>query len=441
MKKAIKFLTILCLTTYLFVSCNNDDDSTEIENPVIQTISLSSPLNGGSDISTLPSLQWEEIISEEEVTYNVYLGETPEVLSLQAEGLTISNYDIVDELDNSTLYYWSVEAVNTNGVIGTSVVSNFITENIEVLITILSPLNDESNISTLPLLQWELINSDEEEVTYNVYLGETPDTLSLQAEGLTVNNYDIVDELDNNTMYYWSVEAVSINGIFETSVVSGFITTKAEVLIIWDDSATNINTISLKDALIDASFNVTISDVNGPNWDNTNPSIVGFDAVIHMNGDTWTQDMPEDGQNALANFVQNEGGYYIGTEWSSWAYYNNNTLQFMEELFLFADASLGNYGNLGTYIINNEEIDHPVLIGIPNFTLDTDGVFATAIVYDTDPSTVLMNEGNNDAVVVREFTDIDGKILNFSHTGNYQGHTSFSDTNVQNIIINFINWN
>ena len=59
-------------------------------------------------------------------------------------------------------------------------------------------------------------------------------------------------------------------------------------------------------------------------------------------------------------------------------------------------------------------------------------------VFSSQPAEVLMTEGTNDAVVVREFGL--GKVLNFHHSGNYASKSHFSDSNIQQIILNFLNW-
>ena len=92
------------------------------------------------------------------------------------------------------------------------------------------------------------------------------------------------------------------------------VATAVNVLIIWDDASTNANTVSLKNALAAAGHTVTLSSVSETAWDGTNPSLAGFKVVIHLDGTTYSTNMPTAGQTALLSFVQNGGGY-IGSEW------------------------------------------------------------------------------------------------------------------------------
>jgi hypothetical protein len=54
------------------------------------------------------------------------------------------------------------------------------------------------------------------------------------------------------------------------------------VLIIYDDSTTNVNTQLLKTAMVAAGFEVSFSDVSETDWNNTNPTLDNFFAVLHF---------------------------------------------------------------------------------------------------------------------------------------------------------------
>ena len=76
------------------------------------------------------------------------------------------------------------------------------------------------------------------------------------------------------------------------------------VLILYDNSPTNTNTVALKTSLQNQGFQVTISAVSESFWNNTNPSLTGFHAVIHLNGSTYATEMPIAGQTALVFLEQ-----------------------------------------------------------------------------------------------------------------------------------------
>lgn len=207
------------------------------------------------------------------------------------------------------------------------------------------------------------------------------------------------------------------------------------VLIIYDDTTLNVNTQSLKVSLEEEGFIVRFSQVNESKWDNTNPPLTGFYGVIHLNGTSWESEMPQAGQNALVDFVENKSGYYVSAEWNSFQIYGGEMLAMRDLILLDRGNSAG--GEL-TYTAVPEEVDHPVMDKVAaSFLIEADAN-GTSHQFSSQPSVVIMTEGTRDAVIVREFGN--GKILGFHHSGNYAGYTTWSDPNIQKIIINFLNW-
>ncbi len=207
------------------------------------------------------------------------------------------------------------------------------------------------------------------------------------------------------------------------------------VLIIHDNGSTFSNTVSLKDTLDSEGFDVTITSVNESNWNNTNPSVSAFDAVIHLNGTSYASEMPQAGQIALHDFVEDDEGVYIGFEWNSYQRFNLNQLQNLDDLILF-QRSTGITGSV-THTISAGQANHPVLSGIPNSFSVYDG-YNVGNLRTLSGSTLLMQSGGNPLVAVRDFGQ--GHILNFAMAANYsQGNsTVLTSSHIQTIIINFI---
>ncbi|MGB0868069.1 MAG: GEVED domain-containing protein [Flavobacteriales bacterium] len=207
------------------------------------------------------------------------------------------------------------------------------------------------------------------------------------------------------------------------------------VLIIYDDSISNPNTQSLKLFLENEGMEVQFSEVTESNWNNTNPSLDDFNAVIHLNGDSYGYEMPNEGQVALTNFVKNNEGKYIGFEWNAWQYFSKTQLQSMGDLILFDYISYIYDHDIDLQQVP-EQSTHPVLKDIPsNFSLFTSTNLGKIRNFNTYPTTLLMTEGENDALAFRPFHS--GYVLNFHLAGNYYNH-SLSNLNVQKIISNFI---
>jgi hypothetical protein len=211
--------------------------------------------------------------------------------------------------------------------------------------------------------------------------------------------------------------------------------TAQNILIIYDDSPTNANTLSLKSALETEGFTVTLSSVSETAWDNTNPSLSGFNVVIHLNGTTYDVEMPTAGQLALVDFVENNGGKYIGFEWNNYEVENNRMMS-MVDLILTVRGASGN--GVRNYTVVPGKAAHPVLQGVGDFSI-TANVNGTLRTFATNPAVVLMTDENTDVVVIRKFGN--GKVLGFNESGNYtSGTNSLSNANFHKLIVNFINW-
>ena len=210
------------------------------------------------------------------------------------------------------------------------------------------------------------------------------------------------------------------------------------VLIIYDDSPTNTNTVALKDALTNAGYTATISTANESAWNNTNPALTNFDVVIRLNGTSYSTEITSAGQLALMDFVENDGGVYVQFEWDAYQYDQNSQMQAMEDLILFQRTS----GSTSTLTLTevSSQSNHPVLANVPaSFSLTTCGYNVGSLrSFSNDPSVTLMTDGTNPAVAVREFGA--GCVLGFHNAGNYSSSTVLSDTNLQCIIIDFIGY-
>jgi hypothetical protein len=208
------------------------------------------------------------------------------------------------------------------------------------------------------------------------------------------------------------------------------------VLIIYDDSTTNINTVSLSNALTLEGFTVSFSAVSEFNWDNSNPSLCGYEAVIHLNGTTYTEEMPSVGQLALVDYVENNNGIYVGFEWNAYQV-SVGEMQDMLDLVLF-DRVDGNGAAPFAVTTVPVQVGHPVLAGVVSpFNLTASVNVGPLHTFAVDPSMALMTINVDPAVAIRSFGT--GHVLGFSNAGNYNGLPALSNVNIQKMIVNFIN--
>ncbi|MBJ6119300.1 HYR domain-containing protein, partial [Pontibacter sp. BT310] len=206
------------------------------------------------------------------------------------------------------------------------------------------------------------------------------------------------------------------------------------VLLIWDEM--NVNTTNLVNSLTDAGLNVTLSATNETGYNGTNPSLTGFDAVIHLNGTTYMSPMPIAGQNALVDFVVNKGKTYITNEWSA---YEEGSMATMNDIIVLKRSN--GIDGVFTYSMVASQAGHPILKGIPtSFALPMGAANVGGIrTYSSNQPIVLMTSEHGAAVAVREFSN-GGKAVGFQHAGNYNDYTTLSDINAQKLYINSVKY-
>ena len=136
-----------------------------------------------------------------------------------------------------------------------------------------------------------------------------------------------------------------------------------EVLLIYD--VTGQCTPDLQTALTNAGMTVTLSDTSETAYNGTNPSPANFDAVIHLNGTTYNTEMPVAGQNALVDYVVNDGGGFIHTEWDAYEIDDRNRMLAMEPITILERTS-GREGTNMQYNITASQSSHPVVENVPS---------------------------------------------------------------------------
>jgi hypothetical protein len=206
-------------------------------------------------------------------------------------------------------------------------------------------------------------------------------------------------------------------------------------LLIYDVNSTA--TQALKTALQNAGISVTLSSTAEDAYNGTNPSPNGFSAVIHLNGTTYTTDMPLAGQDALVNYVNNLGGTYISGEWDSYEFQIGH-MQHMRDLILM-DRYSGETTTI-TYTTVAGQANHPVLTNIPSsFSFFAGTSPSNLHSFATQAATTIMTDQHNTAAVaVRNYGS--GRVVYFNHAGNYSNPSALTDANIQRLYINGVLW-
>ncbi len=209
------------------------------------------------------------------------------------------------------------------------------------------------------------------------------------------------------------------------------------VLILWDFSTGEPSTLSLKSFLESKGMQVSLSGQSEIYWDNTNPSSDNFSAIIHLAGYTFTSAMPNEGQDALIDFVQNKGGKYITFEWNAYKLYSGYYQQSMSDILLFeytTGASSTGFVNPTSNYVNSSLFNN---VTFP-FSLSTTYTNGGLRQFATNPSELVLEFSNIPFAAKRVFGN--GEILHFNSTPNYNEDQTLALPEIQEIIANFIGY-
>jgi hypothetical protein len=187
-----------------------------------ETVSLTAPVDGATDVATDAALTWQSVVDPDgdEVSYEVLLGteETPvtTVITDQAETT------FAPTLSANTNYFWKVIAKDDKGGVSESAIWNFTTLNNNPGAVILtSPSNAASDISGDSNLTWEIsTDPDGDDIVYDVYLDTEVIPATIVSSDQEEHSY--APALDVGTTYYWKVVAKDPHGGISESAVWSF---------------------------------------------------------------------------------------------------------------------------------------------------------------------------------------------------------------------------
>ena len=176
-----------------------------------------SPADDAVSQPTTPTLSWEGTGA----TYSVFVGTSPDNLTLVEEGLTEPTIQLAD-LETSTEYFWRVDSFQGEEV-RTGVVWSFTTASGAgplAKVSNMSPAKDAMVAVDGLTLSWEG-NAD----TYDVFIGTAANSLTRVAENITETSFQPAN-LEANKVYFWRVDAKRGDATV-TGDASSFITTGA----------------------------------------------------------------------------------------------------------------------------------------------------------------------------------------------------------------------
>lgn len=207
-------------------------------------------------------------------------------------------------------------------------------------------------------------------------------------------------------------------------------------LIIADDSPTG--TAELAMALTNAGFTVTTTAVPSYQYNGTNPSPMGFGAVLVLAGGpgntSFQTDMPAAGQTALVDYVNTSGNGLVLTEWAAYQVLGNRW-QTLSPLVLL--TRVGAYTGQVSYTVDPAFMNHPIWTGLPStFTFASTSNVGIAKA-GAGVKRVAGSPDAIDAVVLRDSPV--GRVVHIAHAGNYAPN-GWSNTNIKTLVSNSVNW-
>jgi hypothetical protein len=174
----------------------------------------------------------------------------------------------------------------------------------------------------------------------------------------------------------------------------------------------------------------TLAPVTEYNYNGANPSLVGFDVVLLLDGASpaYNYDMPTSGQTALVNFVQNGGGF-IGTAWLP---YERGYGRYASMAQLVPLTRITGHETTDTYTV---VVNHPVTAGLPSsFSVPQAGYDVAS----ANSGTVVITGANaQDAVVVKQYGS--GRVVGLATAAGYYTYNPWN-ANMQTLLINAIEW-
>ncbi|MBI9081743.1 MAG: hypothetical protein JEY79_18635 [Pseudodesulfovibrio sp.] len=176
---------------------------------------LISPVDEAIDVATNVTLDWEASVDPDgdALKYYVYMDTVNNTYRVvcPVEGIDETNYT-PGSVEEGRTYYWFIMVKDSNGAATRTGTRDFTTVSPDLTFPATpTPINEATGIDTTEAIElsWQH-DQEDREITYNLYFSKNPRSLTLKAEDLNQKTYTINEYLNENTWYYWQVEAVDV---------------------------------------------------------------------------------------------------------------------------------------------------------------------------------------------------------------------------------------
>jgi len=188
------------------------------------SFSLISP-NNVTLASLTPTFEWNATTDPDgnSISYDLWYATNPDFINkVTVDDLTTNSYTPTVPLNDNSIYYWKVKAVDGDGQVTwcTEVDWYFdinLANNAPNTFTLSAPTNGNSTNTTMPTFEWSSSYDVDpgDEITYTLWVGTNykflPGTF-MEHENIAGESYTLTDPLNTSTYYYWKVKAVDTEG-------------------------------------------------------------------------------------------------------------------------------------------------------------------------------------------------------------------------------------
>jgi PKD repeat protein len=226
------------ITYHYVVTAVYDDGESEPSNETfavavsVQPPVLLTPSDNVTDVAINPRLQWRP--SEGATSYQVNVSTSADfnTLIVDASNLTQTSLSLSD-LQFGTRYFWRVRSFSANDTSNWSAVWRFTTIALPIPPTLVQPPNGASLMSNSTTLIW-IPPQNAESYQLQVSKSSVFSSAEIDTAGITEPGFQL-QNLENNTLYYWRVSTTNSVGTGNWSIVFRFTTAIVSVERIGDE--------------------------------------------------------------------------------------------------------------------------------------------------------------------------------------------------------------
>ncbi|NBB76674.1 MAG: T9SS type A sorting domain-containing protein, partial [Bacteroidetes bacterium] len=174
------------------------------------------------DVSLTPLFEWNAADGAD--SYHLVVSPNSDFSDpvIDESEVSETEFQTVDDLNVSTIYYWRVRGVNAGGPGEWSETFSFTTlPEVPSTIVLSSPADEAINVGLVPEFTWE---TDDGVDTYQIQVTENDDLSSpvIDESGLENTSFTPGSDLANATVYYWRVRGANAAGNGSWSEVFSF---------------------------------------------------------------------------------------------------------------------------------------------------------------------------------------------------------------------------